>query len=337
MKFDKEYYIRRFPKLIEYGVLDLSLITDDVTIDQKVALLSMFGAYLIRGSTDAEWLKDIDTSNSYRINSYGYRDPEYDGPVDLIAAGCSQTFGQGVPEDYRWSSMLAKKLNMSVATVAIPGWSAMSAISSTMQFILTHGKPKVVALYLPDFFRFDYVNNTNILIDAGFDVKDHEVSALTVGHSGHIDKFPKLSKKPHYTEEVINPEMSHFMNGQVLFWFSEYCKEAGIQLVWGSWSMANQELVSYMQSLDLNMYENNSHLKSVHMPKYDLSGYVDCGYGHDEKESLEKLSEAGCHEEFKRTLSEENLKFYDYASDSEWHMSIHAHYHVANSFLGRLS
>lgn len=325
------YVQDNYPRIYDVGLIDPNLLIDSDDFTKNI-FFSMFGFYSLYGSPELDWITEEDPHNSYRLNSYGYRDPEYEGPVDLIAAGCSQTFGQGVPEEWRWSSLLGKKLNMSVATIAVPGWSAMGAINAVMSHIINYGKPKVVALYLPDFFRFDYVRNKKILID-GVEDQDSEgqnTSRIDIGHSGHVRKMPKVSKRPHLTSEVINPETSVFMNGQVLRFFLEYCKEAKIEVVWGTWESGVQELVKYLKSTKFNSEQ------AERISKIDLSNYVDIDYAHDGFEPLEKFSLKSCHKKEKEELDSSLLKYYDYGSDVHCHIGIHVHMHVADAFYKRL-
>ena len=48
----------------------------------------------------------------YRFNALGYRGPEFDptAPLKVFVAGCSYTFGQGVPLDQTWPSLLTRAL-----------------------------------------------------------------------------------------------------------------------------------------------------------------------------------------------------------------------------------
>lgn len=322
----------RYPRVWDVGIVDPELleVNDDWS---KNIFKSLFGFYMMCGSPETDWIEEADPSNSYRINSYGYRDPEYSGPAELIAAGCSQTFGQGVPEDYRWSTMLAKKLGMSVATLATPGWSTMGTINSVMGHIINYGKPKVVALLLPDLFRFDYVKNSKILVDEwiseGSD-GDHRSVRLDIGHSGHGRRYPKISKRPHLAAEVINPETTAFLNGQTLRFFLEYCKEAGIKVVWSTWDGAFQELVQHTKNVDIKEYEEKFH------SKVDFSDYVEIDYSHDGLKNLLELSQKGCHSDEKEKLDSSVEIYYDYASDRDNHMGIHAHIHVVDAFYERL-
>lgn len=335
MKFDRSKFDEDHPEISGAGLIDPRLFYDQSDATKNV-FRSLFGFYTILAGNETNWLKEedgdgIQSHNEYRLNSFGYRDPEYDGPVDLIAAGCSQTFGLGVPESARWSTVLARRLNMSVATLAISGWSAAGAINAVMDYIQNYGKPKAVALLLPDFGRFDYITNKSILIDKGVNPEEeHEPVRIDIGHTTRVDAYPKISKKPHRTEEVINPETGVFLNGQILRFFLAYCKEAGIQVVWGSWAGAVQELVSYTDSLEFEVAENK------YLSKYDFSGYVDVNYKHDEKRSLDALAVKGCHDSEKENLESSVLKYYDYASDRQHHMGAHAHLHVVDAFYERL-
>ena len=322
-----------YPRIYDVGLLDPRLLDGNSIDFTKNILMGMFGFYSLFSGPSTDWITEVDPHNSYRLNSYGYRDAEYTGPVDIIAAGCSQTFGQGVPEQWRWSNLLGEKLNMSVATVALPGWSAMGAINGVMSYILNYGKPKIVALYLPDFFRFDYVRNPRILFDdVDVDVSEREDPEyrIDIGHSMHVKKLPRISKRPHRTEHVINPESTVFFNGQILKFFLEYCKEADIEVVWSSWDGAVKELVDYIKNIKFNA--------ETEKPRgiIDFSGYVDIDYAHDGKDTLDEYSLKNCHQKEKQELDPSVQRYYDYASDRDMHVGIHVHLHIADAFYERL-
>lgn len=318
----------RYPRIADVGVIDPDLFKNPDDFGRNT-FQSLFGFYSMFGNRDLDWIEEADPSNSYRLNSYGYRDPEYSGTAELIATGCSQTFGQGVPENYRWSNMLAEKLNMSVATVAVPGWSTMGAINAVMSHIITYGKPKIVALLLPDLFRFDYVKNSKIIIDTSNSGFDSPIR-LDIGHSGHIKKYPKISKRPHVAEEVINPETTTFLNGQILRFFLEYCKEAGIKVVWASWEGSVQELVRHIKDIKFEK------LDKKYQSKIDFSDYVEIDYCHDGLQNLRKLSKKKCHLSEKEKLDSNVKMYYNYGSDKDGHMGIHAHIHIVDAFYRRL-
>lgn len=330
------HYIKdQYPRIAEHAAVDPILINGSDF--EKNVLTSIFGFTPLIGSTSNDWLEGVDDYNEYRFNSYGYRDPEYSGPVDLIAAGCSQTFGQGVSEDYRWSSMLGRKLGYSVATLGVPGWSAMNAIQAVMHFIYRYGKPKAVALYLPDFFRFSYIANKDILVDTWIDESSNntfERVRLEIGHAADARHAPKVSKKPHLASDVINVETSSYLNGQTLRFFLAYCEEAGIDVVWASWEKAVQELVQAVK--DVKISGKAEGLGPEHLSIIDFSSYVEVGYSHDQNKTLKELAKLSCHDDLKQSLDDHNKKIYDYATDIDEHMSIHAHAHVADAFYEKL-
>jgi len=51
----------------------------------------------------------------YKINTYGYRCPEFrplpDGGKNVVVLGCSHTFGEGLEENETWVSQVAKESN----------------------------------------------------------------------------------------------------------------------------------------------------------------------------------------------------------------------------------
>ena len=49
----------------------------------------------------------------YRFNSLGFRSNEIvHGKDSLVTFGCSHTLGVGVPENYRWSDLISKELDL---------------------------------------------------------------------------------------------------------------------------------------------------------------------------------------------------------------------------------
>jgi len=293
----------------------------------------MFGFYtppVLQGqrvNDDREsWRLEKDPENSYRWNIYGFRDPEYTSSFDVVASGCSQTFGQGVPEDARWSALLGEKLGLSVATVASPGWSTQRAINAVMSHIKKHGKPKIVALLIPDFFRYDSVMSMSA-IKSRHSLERGDVADLTGETSGPIRDMPKVSKRPHNSEDVISTEMSYFLSGQTLRFFIEYCSAAGIRLVWGTWERSVAEIINYTSSLELD-----DEFKP-YAPELDFSSFVDMDYYHQHRgDTSMTMGELGCHLD----LKEKYEKYFDIGTDSDMHMGVHMHAHIADKFFAKL-
>lgn len=327
-----------FTRTHHIGALSEELLSPRATDGVKESFLSIFGfysAYMAITETfinqKKDWQLKNDPMNEYFWNSYGYRDFEYSGPVDLIAAGCSQTVGQGVPVDARWSNQLAQKLGYSVATTAVAGWSTQAAINAVMWYIQVFGKPKAVALLLPDFFRYDILINTTAMDDRWISLKDRNMpTRRTSERSGAARDLPKLSKRPHKSSEIISSEFSYFISGQILRFFIEYCKEAGISLVWGTWDRSVHEVVDYASNLKLDKN------LEVQTPKLDMSNYVNIEYFHNHnvlQDLSVKLQELKCHSDLKKKYGD----YFDSGTDTDRHMGVHLHAHIADKFYEKLT
>jgi hypothetical protein len=60
-------------------------------------------------------LPKFNPAAGYKINTYGYRCPEFrplpDGGKNVVVLGCSHTFGEGLEENETWVSQVAKESN----------------------------------------------------------------------------------------------------------------------------------------------------------------------------------------------------------------------------------
>ena len=316
-------------RLVDNSGVDYSLLDDDVSDYNSSVLASIFGVYA--HLTDSEGgPSHKDPANSYRVNSFGFRDEEYEGTYDLVTGGCSQTYGQGVPEEARWSTQLGKLMGYRTATIATPGWSTQGIISSVMNHIKTYGKPKIVSLLLPDFSRYDMMINLKVASTTGFNVSEisHEpVAALYSSISGGNQHRPKLSKLPHNMDEVLSSETSYFMSGQALSMFAEYCRAAGIILVWGTWDEPLHQLVQRVKKIS---YSDDMNPK--HTPHVNLDEYVDLKYFHDSEANQELLKEE-CHAELRASYTH----CFDLGTDTDNHMGVHQHAHIAETFKDRVN
>ena len=97
-------------------------------------------------------VETVDEVNTYRINYIGCRG-EIDEDSDILASGCSITFGLGVPEDGRWTNLLSKKINKSVTNLGSCGASVEYICFNIIQYCLNTKMPKEIFCFFPDFFR----------------------------------------------------------------------------------------------------------------------------------------------------------------------------------------
>jgi hypothetical protein len=276
------------------------------------------------------WRLDHDPDNEYRWNTFNCRDREFTGDAELIISGCSQTVGEGVPEKARWGNLLASKLKIKAVNIAEGGWSTQSMINATMSYIKRFGKPKIIIFLLPDFGRFDILYNTTVIDDfspgSQNTPKNLPIITRKTKRAIQYKETPKLSKKPHKTEDTTSLETSSFLSGQFLSLFSEYCKAEGIKFLWASWHKETNETVHYASSI-FSLLSNSVDNRMI--PWVDLSSYVDVEYYYQwPTESPILLKELPCHSDLKNKYK----KYFDSGTDKNKHMGVHMHAHIADKF-----
>jgi hypothetical protein len=234
--------------------------------------------------------------------------------------------------------MLAEKSGLSVATLAVPGWSTQTSISAVMHYIKKYGKPKVVTLLLPDPFRFDTMVNGNYCIPENYRYSPHQpVWVSHVTRSEPNTFTPKYAKKPYPLDKIINAEAAVFSTGQAIAHFAEYCKEANISLVWATWDFRFDYLVRHIAGLGIETkdveYMSDLDRDISLLPHLQLSEYLDMGFYHHEGNTVDQFSEMDCHAELRGKYG--NCCF-DRGTDREDHMGVHLHAHIADKFYERL-
>lgn len=328
-KYEKIKVRKIVNTLIDRSIFDKHY--PDISHKDAYLLGSMFGFYTMASGREAllERMRYSDPLNSHNLNSENFRDFEYEGPPEIIASGCSQTFGQGVPEELRWTNQLSKILNTSVRTLAVPGWSVQCMVNAVMSHIKKYGKPKAVVLLVPDFLRFDFISNKNVLIshrDKNHIHEESNVLKLIHGSAYLFGDRPKLSKTPHIESEVISPETAAFLSGQALSFLVEYCEATNIKIIWSTWNIMTDELVSYVKNLD---FSENVELLGIPPRTINFDSYVQPIFdGSDESFNLS----SNCHKD----LRDYNQDVFDLGSDLDKHIGSHIHMHFAELFAKEL-
>lgn len=104
----------------------------------------------------------VDFDSFYKLNSLGFRSDEFTKKhrpgQHVLFAGCSMTFGDGIPLQYLWARKLYLKLNeIGVASgfynVASNGASISQMLDNTTKYIKEYGKPEYIFMLIPDLNR----------------------------------------------------------------------------------------------------------------------------------------------------------------------------------------
>jgi hypothetical protein len=149
--------------LFEYIDKHYPLVSAHRTAKQKYSSLipasvSPFNLYFTKKNLSK---LNLDIDNPYRLNSAGLRCDELrvdrDG-LDILFAGCSITFGDGMLEEYIWPKIvydeLSKKYNTSgYYNVAGPGLNHFEIYHQIFKYIEIYGNPNFIFINFPDLNR----------------------------------------------------------------------------------------------------------------------------------------------------------------------------------------
>ena len=266
-----------------------------------------------------EWSDDYKNDYSYS-NSLGFRGPEPTANTELLAFGCSQTYGVGVPESGTWVSLLANRLGYTYANYAWSGWGTQAFVDALRFHIERYGTPKAVCILMPDFGRIETVDDGKNII-----VEGREKSTTRGAGPASIRSLPfdrplvQYSKSPHQLEDILIPEYYIYRFNNELLSLIDICKYNNIDFYWTSWDV-------YV----LNFYKTMSEHQTLDLLT-DQFIYMDTelangNYYHNE----DKYS--GCHQ----YLLEPYKEYFYCGSDKDSHNGVHVNAHIADSFYDRL-
>lgn len=285
-----------------------------------------------------------DNVNSYIFNSLGYRSPEF-GTAKILYAGCSNTFGTGVPEETIWGTVLANKLNLPYANLSKQGASAQWIVKNIFAYFDEYGHPDVLCCLFPDPYRMSIASNEDLLTDSTHpairkeDLKRHSISSVFEVHLGmnlSPKKSPEYSKKPHKMTDVIPADAAVYASIQSVLMLDQYCRAAGIRFVWSTWDVGYVDFLQEMKALYPKKY--SSLLDSdmycwINNPDKEVGGEVYVGeeFRHNNRGNLPAKN---CHADL---LKKYGVNFYRGmdALDGVYnaHPGVHQHAHIADAFL----
>lgn len=185
-------------------------------------------------------IETVDEENTYEINSIGCRG-EIDENSDVLAFGCSLTFGLGVPELGRWPNFLSKKINKSVTNLGNPGDSVKNICINAIQYSLNTKMPKEIFCLFPDFFR------SKVVVD-----KEFYKSKVNRGDMGTKDVLDNIFCNPTiikdkksffmevedkgYIEDSVSPHQLILDSVNFIYILESFCLSNNIKLYWTTWN-----------------------------------------------------------------------------------------------------
>jgi hypothetical protein len=264
-----------------------------------------------------------DPIQEYKLNSSGYRSPEFENNVDLLVAGCSFTYGMGVPENLSWGPTLARLMGVKYNNLSLSGVSIPWIVGQLFAYFNQYGNPKTLVCLFPNLTRTLFCSDPEILISSGGIVEkstaDHESkkSLYNVDLTKIIAKRlrPKYSKLPHNLEDVANPDSAVQISMQNIRMLEQYCRSSGIDFYWGSWHHPLCQMIE-----DQGLSED-----------YNFSNYVPT-----EHKLWDHSPKPDCHQELMDSCGP---AFHIGTDDllGKPHFGVHRHVHIAESFMKEIA
>jgi hypothetical protein len=271
-----------------------------------------------------------DTIIEYTLNNYKARGEDFKETAEIVTLGCSQTYGEALPQNYIWPEVFSNITNKKVHNLAQRGDSVQGQVFKAFKYFKEIGNPKVILGLFPSSRVemptiggiFEDTSRKNSLIK--------EKKYIQTVFLKNAEEPVKYSKLPHNPVEVIPEEVGLFYSFTFIQMLEQYCKDRNIMLLWTFWD--DEWFIDYVkenaQEALINYIDHNKIL---------INFQVECLNGKDISLYKENPIELNltCHQDNKDIL---NHPLYSHAADcnhetnTPGHFGIHAHLHVADMF-----
>lgn len=277
---------------------------------------------------------DIDNRvNDYYINNQNFRDKKewVDGdPAEILALGCSNTYGLGIPQDYNWPSIIESKTKKSVANLGICGASAEANLNSFLLYLDRVGKPKYVVAFFADYLRYSHIVDGKLYNVDGSEARKVVSFVRTADYiTGEINVKSKIIKLPGDAMDLIPAQESLHQYIYSIYLIEKICKFLDIKFYWGTWSEITQNIFTKNLFLEKEFcLDKNNNIESLplNLMVQKNSNYPDC---HKEDQDLvNNLID-------KIDFFKHKGGMWFVGSDGS-HLGIHRHYHIAESFIEKI-
>jgi hypothetical protein len=230
---------------------------------------------------------------------------------EFIFSGCSETQGHYICNGndsnnmYKriWGFCVSEFLGFDSINLGVGGESAYRIVQRLFGHFKEYGNPKNLMCLFPDPYRLTVPQQENFLIAR----RPYAGKFLQNTHHNYptVSNDVKYAKKPFFKEDVIAPTVPAFLNFQAISNLEQYCEQAEINFLWGSWHQDTNLIARIINT-------NNNYYK----------GFVDLSPSdYDVKDII-------CH----KNLYDESGRLYESGSDN-WHLGTHGHAHIADKFI----
>lgn len=226
---------------------------------------------------------------SYRVNEYGFRCESFNNQ-EIMYLGCSLTFGQGLPEKYRWTNILSEKLNKSFINLAVNGDSMIGQVRNAFWYFKNFGHPKIIVGMFPiSRMPFPVVPDKNISLNKIKNIKSRNINKDNWQVKYSIESlnissrnFEDISKSPHDLSKIISEEGAIFYNNIAIEMLIQYCKSNNIKLFWTLWDDLDSRSTYFVELIYKEKYDSFVEISSTKWRVFDygdgprFSGPIHC-------------------------------------------------------------
>jgi len=269
----------------------------------------------------------VDYDNTYKINSLGLRGEIYNNP-EILASGCSLTFGLGVPELGRWTNIFGSKINKDVMNLANPGATAKTICINIIQYCMNNKMPKEIFCLMPDFFRSmvivdkEFYKSKTIMRDIGTKDQLDYAFCLAEVKQDKESIFMRVEDQK-YIEDSTSPHQLILDSINFIYILESFCLSNNIKLYWTTWDLATSRILGELVKFkDFKLKNFTPILPSTQLLGLNAYANKECNSDHGSEFRSHKSWPIGTDYTLKN-----NKKQKDWA-----HIGIHAQYHVADFF-----
>jgi len=164
---------------------------------------------------------------SYILNNFGHRCDDFKTDHDgkhILFAGCSFTFGEGMPYLQNWSgklySKLSKKYNLDgYYSLGFQNGVTPVIINNIIKYCNKFGNPELIICLFPDSVRKIDYENDNLVIK--------------------------------YTHDNYHKALGRLSMYQSILLLENFCKAKRIKLIWSTWDQSD---LDFFSNLDFNNF-----------------------------------------------------------------------------------
>jgi len=281
------------------------------------------------------YVKTVDDHNDYNINEFGLRGNIYNDS-EIIGAGCSFTFGVGIPENARWTDILGQKLNTKITNLGLPGYSVEAICNFIISYAVNNKMPKKIFCFFPDLFRSLLIEDFDFYFSKKWrrpKVENYRLNLTSVNPSIYFNYSEKAAfleiedQNKKYIENVFSPHQLIINSVNAISLLELFCLSNNIDLVWTTWDSASAYII------DMLLKVPNFKLKKYR--KFVNEQY--CNYLDVNAAFMDQLCDLNHNSNFINNYCWSKGSDYVIINNKEkpnWsaHPGIHFQYHVADLF-----